>query len=490
MSERWEEIGAYLSRDDALLLSKEERIGLRSSWEETSQLEAALDGGLLVALVGGTGVGKSTLINALAGEEISRSGDRRPTTDRVIVYRHRDASLAADVPIEDLSQPQVLHERDELEKVIVLDFPDFDSADTNHEAILGRYLPYLDLLFIVVDDMKYGDRRLYDLLREVSQAAENLFGVVNKFDVLETRYGERAGSVAADMREDFRGKLREFAGVDLREEQVVSVSCLRALEAKGSSGGSDEGFERLENLLETYQADKLRRAAKELNLAARKAELARELRRQSLTDEQKSILEDSVEILRDTSKEVADTVAAIPVSLFSERERRDYRRPQLRRRGGEWGMPISLVYSLIGEWWRAPKLTGTERPVAMSERTRVHYRSVFESLENLEARVHLDFAASGAGVEEPRAGSSDESSSDVCRRAGAEAQRELDAVEVEPKTRSKRMVHVPAALAAGLGVLSVLRPLWALDEGFFHALTEVLFRLIDPFFLVGWLLSI
>jgi len=34
----------------------------------------------VLALVGGTGVGKSTLLNALAGEEISTASARRPTT--------------------------------------------------------------------------------------------------------------------------------------------------------------------------------------------------------------------------------------------------------------------------------------------------------------------------------------------------------------------------------------------------------------------------
>ena len=36
----------------------------------------------VMALVGGTGVGKSTILNALAGEELSPASARRPTTDR------------------------------------------------------------------------------------------------------------------------------------------------------------------------------------------------------------------------------------------------------------------------------------------------------------------------------------------------------------------------------------------------------------------------
>jgi putative ribosome biogenesis GTPase RsgA len=34
----------------------------------------------VLALAGGTGVGKSTLLNAIAGENVSAAGARRPTT--------------------------------------------------------------------------------------------------------------------------------------------------------------------------------------------------------------------------------------------------------------------------------------------------------------------------------------------------------------------------------------------------------------------------
>jgi predicted GTPase len=40
----------------------------------------------VVALVGGTGVGKSSLLNALAGEEITAASPRRPTTDHAVAW--------------------------------------------------------------------------------------------------------------------------------------------------------------------------------------------------------------------------------------------------------------------------------------------------------------------------------------------------------------------------------------------------------------------
>src|ERR671935_1193608 len=40
----------------------------------------------VLALAGGTGVGKSTLLNAIAGEVVSKAGARRPTTADAVAW--------------------------------------------------------------------------------------------------------------------------------------------------------------------------------------------------------------------------------------------------------------------------------------------------------------------------------------------------------------------------------------------------------------------
>ncbi|MFQ3593980.1 MAG: GTPase, partial [Gemmataceae bacterium] len=48
---------------------------------------------LVVMLLGGTGVGKSTLLNALAGGSIAAASFQRPTTRDPVVYYHESVRL-------------------------------------------------------------------------------------------------------------------------------------------------------------------------------------------------------------------------------------------------------------------------------------------------------------------------------------------------------------------------------------------------------------
>ena len=48
---------------------------------------------LVVGLFGGTGVGKSSLLNRLSGERIARASAERPTSRNITVYVHRSISV-------------------------------------------------------------------------------------------------------------------------------------------------------------------------------------------------------------------------------------------------------------------------------------------------------------------------------------------------------------------------------------------------------------
>ena len=115
---------------------------------------------LLVGLAGGTGSGKSSLLNALAEEEVSPSGAIRPTTAEALAwvparFASRLEGLFERFGIVDI----VAHELDQ--PIAIIDLPDVDSVDVRHREIVAGLLPIIDLVVWVVDPEKYRDRVLH-----------------------------------------------------------------------------------------------------------------------------------------------------------------------------------------------------------------------------------------------------------------------------------------------------------------------------------------
>src|SRR5256885_8791696 len=81
---------------------------------------------LVVMLMGGTGVGKSSLLNALSGGPIAQASYTRPTTRDSVVYYHR--SMRPEQLDPALQHCKlVAHDRAELEQKVLVDTPDLDS---------------------------------------------------------------------------------------------------------------------------------------------------------------------------------------------------------------------------------------------------------------------------------------------------------------------------------------------------------------------------
>src|SRR5271157_3238497 len=91
-------------------------------------LRIRLESPLIVATLGGTGTGKSSLINALAGAELVRSGRGRPTTTRPAVLCRPGLTLGVlgmDAQEIDLVQQDL----PSLANMVLVDCPDPDTTD-------------------------------------------------------------------------------------------------------------------------------------------------------------------------------------------------------------------------------------------------------------------------------------------------------------------------------------------------------------------------
>src|SRR5437763_9903267 len=135
---------------------------------------------LVVMLMGGTGVGKSTLLNALAGAPIAASSVTRPTTRDPVVYFHD--SIRPDRLDAALRQCQLQqHDREALRQKIIVDTPDLDSNDLANREKLIALLPVADVVLYVGSQEKYHDQLGWQLFREQRRRRAFAF-VMNKWD--------------------------------------------------------------------------------------------------------------------------------------------------------------------------------------------------------------------------------------------------------------------------------------------------------------------
>lgn len=155
----------------------------------------------VMALAGGTGVGKSSVLNALAGSVVSEARAIRPTTDRPVAWV-ADARRDEVAPLlEWLKVDQVVGHGDErLGDVAILDLPDVDSVRSEHRAMVDTLLPRIDAVTWVVDPEKYDDARVHAYWRTLAPHADRLRFVLNKAD----RLTEDEGRLIAD---DLRARL-------------------------------------------------------------------------------------------------------------------------------------------------------------------------------------------------------------------------------------------------------------------------------------------
>lgn len=246
----------------------------------------------VIGFFGATGSGKSTLFNAIAGQNIALSAPTRPTTSTVQaaiweaegseelldwlgidkrVYP-RTQALAAEGEASDgngagkhnkaggAAAPNAVTEpapglfnrirravggRGEMRTrtggLILLDMPDFDSVTTTNRDLAARMMRYVDVLVWVVDPQKYADAVIHrDFMVPLAASGAQALCVLNQADKLApaevpavlaslTRLLQAEGTEAHLLAAPIAVSARTGEGVDVLRDLLAQVAAAKSL---------------------------------------------------------------------------------------------------------------------------------------------------------------------------------------------------------------------------------------------------------------------
>ncbi len=208
---------------------------VRRLFERTAGVRVRLEAPLVVAILGGTGTGKSALVNAIVGRRLVASGRQRPTTERpALVCR---APLMPEMLGIDPAAVDLVHEdAAALADLVLVDCPDPDTSESDGDATnlarLRRILPHCDVLLLTATQQKYRSARVAEELAAAAPGARLVF--------VQTH---------GDTDEDIRDDWRRVLGADYEPGHIFKVDSLAALE-NAERGLSPRGeFRKLMDLL-------------------------------------------------------------------------------------------------------------------------------------------------------------------------------------------------------------------------------------------------
>lgn len=238
-----------LSRIDQLLEDLRTWTSAASHWQPVRQqqrflsllverlepLRSRLESPLVVATFGGTGSGKSSLVNALLGEVVTTAGRQRPTTTQPVLIAHPETVLETyGLPTD--SVRVIRRDLPLLRDLVLIDCPDPDTtedetAGSNLER-LHALLPWCDVLLCISTQEKYRSAKVSDELRQAAAGCRMVF--------VQT-HADRDD----DIRDDWR---RQLAG-DYDVSEMFLVDSHAALAQRQRGQNPDGEFGRLMELL-------------------------------------------------------------------------------------------------------------------------------------------------------------------------------------------------------------------------------------------------
>ena len=174
---------------------------------------------LVVALAGGTGSGKSSLLNALVGFPLVETGVVRPTTRAATAVAPPGLSADLEPLLDALGVHRSLTDRG-VDDFVFIDLPDFDSIEEAHRHVVDEVMPRVDAVIWVLDPEKYADPVLHD------HFLANLTGYGSQF-IFALNQADRLG-------DDTEEAMRTLGELLVRDGFVEPRMC--ATIARSSSG--------------------------------------------------------------------------------------------------------------------------------------------------------------------------------------------------------------------------------------------------------------
>jgi hypothetical protein len=214
----------------------------------------ALDDSLWIwGVLGGKEVGKSTLVDALAGEDVTAGRDRSVEgTYQPQAYLNAEDVSRAMSRFGNMQTCSVEMSADApagMKGLVLVDLPDFDSTFSDHAETVREVAGSLDGIIWITTPKKVGDLRAMDEINRVLKSPTNFIFVVNKIDWLVAQ-SDRPADVEV---ERVLGALRSQAsacGAEPDDASVLAVSAkhptsdafLASVEQLRGGRGSETGL--------------------------------------------------------------------------------------------------------------------------------------------------------------------------------------------------------------------------------------------------------
>ncbi len=365
-------------------------------WQRLRRRIAALQGRLerqdeplLAVLAGGTGAGKSTLANTLAGGAVSATSARRPTTaaplalgraeDLDAVLRRGVLAAEAGQTLRSAPVPSMP------EGLVVVDAPDVDSIETSHRATTDRLLEVADVWVWLTTARTYADEAGMAYLRQAAGLDCSIWVILTQAEAAE----------AEEILPDLDAKL---AAAGLRDwiTSWVPTAAIEDQQLPGDAAAEVVG--RLRGLA----PETARRAHRERTVAGALRHLPTEM------DELLTAIDEERAVARELSATVAQAYHGVPGRVLAALAEGDPLRREVLRRwtelvgSGWWQRQLqSALGSLTPRRWLQwlPRSRSSQRAVATAQQeVRAGLAEVLRDvLDETAAEVESDWQGGSSG---------------------------------------------------------------------------------------------